>query len=88
MVLSVPGGPAYLPLRAHRNRDRQAGIQGPKSPRKAAVQDRSQLSGAAPASSTDASESWSANETLEWALSEFHPKLALSCSFGNPEGLV
>lgn len=52
------------------------------------MQDRSQLSGAAPARSTDESESWSATETLEWALSEFHPKLALSCSFGNPEGLV
>ena len=52
------------------------------------MQDRSQLSGAAPARSSDESESWSATETLEWALSEFHPKLALSCSFGNPEGLV
>ena len=29
-----------------------------------------------------------AEEILIWALGNFHPKLALSCSFGNPEGLV
>lgn len=33
-------------------------------------------------------ESWSAEEILTWAIQKFHPRLALSCSFGNPEGLV
>jgi phosphoadenosine phosphosulfate reductase len=33
-------------------------------------------------------ESWSAREILTWAIEKFHPRLALSCSFGNPEGLV
>ncbi len=27
-------------------------------------------------------------EILSWAIKNFHPRLALSCSFGNPEGLV
>jgi phosphoadenosine phosphosulfate reductase len=27
-------------------------------------------------------------EILSWAVKNFHPRLALSCSFGNPEGLV
>src|SRR5262245_53022344 len=27
-------------------------------------------------------------EILIWAIGNFHPRLALSCSFGNPEGLV
>ena len=29
-----------------------------------------------------------ARQILTWAIKNFHPKLALSCSFGNPEGLV
>lgn len=29
-----------------------------------------------------------AEEILTWSLENFHPRLALSCSFGNPEGLV
>jgi phosphoadenosine phosphosulfate reductase len=33
-------------------------------------------------------ESWSAEEILTWAIKKYHPRLALSCSFGNPEGLV
>jgi phosphoadenosine phosphosulfate reductase len=33
-------------------------------------------------------ESWSAEEILTWAIGKFSPRLALSCSFGNPEGLV
>jgi len=33
-------------------------------------------------------ESLGAEEILTWALDKFHPRLALSCSFGNPEGLV
>jgi thioredoxin-dependent adenylylsulfate APS reductase len=33
-------------------------------------------------------ESWSAQEILTWAIKKFHPRLALSCSFGNPEGMV
>jgi phosphoadenosine phosphosulfate reductase len=33
-------------------------------------------------------ETWSPQEILTWAIGKFHPKLALSCSFGNPEGLV
>ena len=36
----------------------------------------------------DESESWSAEEILTWAIGKYHPRLALSCSFGNPEGLV
>ena len=35
-----------------------------------------------------AAEAWKTEETLAWALKSFHPRLALSCSFGNPEGLV
>ena len=27
-------------------------------------------------------------EILHWAVENFHPRLAVSCSFGNPEGLV
>lgn len=27
-------------------------------------------------------------ELLRWAVQRFHPRLALACSFGNPEGLV
>jgi thioredoxin-dependent adenylylsulfate APS reductase len=30
----------------------------------------------------------SADEILSWAIKNFHPRLALACSFGNPEGLV
>lgn len=33
-------------------------------------------------------DSLSAEEILTWAIKNYHPKLALSCSFGNPEGLV
>jgi phosphoadenosine phosphosulfate reductase len=29
-----------------------------------------------------------AEEILIWALGNFHPKMSLSCSFGNPEGLA
>ena len=29
-----------------------------------------------------------AQEILTWAIKNFHPKIALSCSFGAPEGLV
>lgn len=32
--------------------------------------------------------SWSPRQLLIWAIDNFHPNLALSCSFGNPEGLV
>jgi phosphoadenosine phosphosulfate reductase len=33
-------------------------------------------------------ERWSAEEILTWAIGKFHPRLALSCSFGNPEGML
>lgn len=33
-------------------------------------------------------EAWKPPEILTWAIKNFHPRLALSCSFGNPEGLV
>lgn len=33
-------------------------------------------------------ESLSAEEILIWGLGNFHPRMSLSCSFGNPEGLV
>jgi phosphoadenosine phosphosulfate reductase len=33
-------------------------------------------------------DAWSPEEILTWAIGKFHPRLALSCSFGNPEGLV
>jgi phosphoadenosine phosphosulfate reductase len=33
-------------------------------------------------------ESLSAQEILTWIVKNFHPRLALSCSFGAPEGLV
>ena len=33
-------------------------------------------------------DSWSPQEILTWAIGKFHPRLSLSCSFGNPEGLV
>ncbi len=33
-------------------------------------------------------ESLAPEEILTWAIRNFHPRLALSCSFGNPEGLV
>jgi thioredoxin-dependent adenylylsulfate APS reductase len=33
-------------------------------------------------------ESWSAEEILGWGIKNFHPRIALSCSFGAPEGLV
>jgi phosphoadenosine phosphosulfate reductase len=33
-------------------------------------------------------ESWSPQEILTWALKNFHPRIALSCSFGAPEGLA
>ena len=37
---------------------------------------------------TGRTQAMSTEELLIWALGNFHPKLALSCSFGNPEGLV
>ena len=33
-------------------------------------------------------ETWSAQEILTWGIKNFSPKIALSCSFGAPEGLV
>jgi phosphoadenosine phosphosulfate reductase len=33
-------------------------------------------------------EGWTADEILRWAIGKFHPRLALSCSFGNPEGMA
>ena len=33
-------------------------------------------------------ESWDAQKILIWALENFHPRLALSASFGAPEGMV
>jgi len=33
-------------------------------------------------------EAWSPQEILTWALKNFRPRVALSCSFGAPEGLV
>ncbi len=33
-------------------------------------------------------EALDAEEILIWAIQNYHPRLALSCSFGNPEGLV
>ncbi|MDJ0851622.1 MAG: phosphoadenylyl-sulfate reductase [Myxococcota bacterium] len=33
-------------------------------------------------------ESWGPSDILTWSIGNFHPRLALSCSFGNPEGLV
>ena len=33
-------------------------------------------------------ETWDPEKILTWAIGNFHPRLALSCSFGNPEGLV
>lgn len=33
-------------------------------------------------------ESWDAQKILTWALENFHPRLALSASFGAPEGMV
>ncbi|MCP3985567.1 MAG: phosphoadenylyl-sulfate reductase [bacterium] len=33
-------------------------------------------------------ETSNAHEILTWAIKNFHPRMALSCSFGNPEGLV
>jgi thioredoxin-dependent adenylylsulfate APS reductase len=33
-------------------------------------------------------EGWSAEEILVWGIKNFHPRIALSCSFGAPEGLV
>src|SRR5215470_20159910 len=33
-------------------------------------------------------DSWSPQEILTWALKNFRPRIALSCSFGAPEGLV
>lgn len=38
--------------------------------------------------SLPAVESWTPQEILTWAIGKFHPRLSLSCSFGNPEGLV
>jgi phosphoadenylyl-sulfate reductase (thioredoxin) len=34
------------------------------------------------------SDSASPEKILSWAVENFHPRLAISCSFGNPEGLV
>jgi len=36
----------------------------------------------------EAMESWSAEQILTWGLGKFHPRLALSASFGAPEGMV
>jgi len=36
----------------------------------------------------DAMESWSAEEILTWGIKNYHPRLALSASFGAPEGMV
>ncbi|NNL66189.1 MAG: phosphoadenylyl-sulfate reductase [Myxococcales bacterium] len=36
----------------------------------------------------DAFERWGPAEILGWAIRNFHPRLALSCSFGAPEGMV
>ena len=33
-------------------------------------------------------EAWEPSKILTWVVGNFHPRLALSCSFGNPEGLV
>ncbi len=33
-------------------------------------------------------EGWDAEKILTWAVRNFQPRLALTCSFGNPEGLV
>ena len=33
-------------------------------------------------------EGWTAHEILGWAIEKFHPRLALSASFGNPEGMA
>ena len=33
-------------------------------------------------------ESWDSIEILDWAIEKFHPRLAFSCSFGDPEGMV
>ena len=33
-------------------------------------------------------DAWSAQELLTWAVKNFHPRLALSASFGAPEGMV
>ena len=33
-------------------------------------------------------ESMTATDILTWSVDNFHPRLSLSCSFGNPEGLV
>ena len=33
-------------------------------------------------------ESMTAVDILTWSVDNFHPRLSLSCSFGNPEGLV
>jgi phosphoadenosine phosphosulfate reductase len=35
-----------------------------------------------------AAESWTAQEILTWVLKNFSPRIALSCSFGAPEGLA
>ena len=35
-----------------------------------------------------AAEAWSAQEILSWGLKNFSPRIALSCSFGAPEGMV
>jgi phosphoadenosine phosphosulfate reductase len=37
---------------------------------------------------SDETDTWSPQEILTWALKNFHPQIALSCSFGAPEGLV
>lgn len=33
-------------------------------------------------------EDWSAEKVLAWAIENFHPRLALSASFGAPEGMI
>ena len=41
-----------------------------------------------PASVFSEAEGWTPQKILTWAIGKYHPRLALSCSFGNPEGLV
>ncbi len=45
-------------------------------------------SGVLELSTSGEAEAWDPEKILTWAIKNFHPRLALSCSFGNPEGLV
>lgn len=38
--------------------------------------------------SADTLEGWSAEKILTWAIGNFHPRIALSASFGAPEGML